>query len=69
MHDDPESDDLYTALAQQPAGETFETSDVLSVDLSAQARMVGLCIDLFSRLLALTISETIEVPLKAARIR
>lgn len=69
LHYDPETDSLYIELRPEPSSETKEIADGVNVDLDREGRVVGIDIDHASLQLDLTTLETIEVPLKAARIR
>ncbi|MFZ1413282.1 MAG: DUF2283 domain-containing protein [Defluviicoccus sp.] len=69
LHYDPETDSLYIELRPGPGSETKEIADGVNVDLDREGRVVGIDIDHASLQLDLTTLETIELPLKAARIR
>ena len=68
LHYYPETDSPYIELRPEPGSETKEIADGLNVDLDREGRVVGFDIDHASLQLDLTTLETIEVPLKAARI-
>jgi uncharacterized protein YuzE len=68
LHYYPETDSLYIELKAENAAETREIAPGLNVDLDEKGDVVGLDIDHASRKLDLTSLETIELPVRSAKV-
>lgn len=68
LHYYPETDSLTIELKPGPGAETREVAAGLNVDFDAKGEVVGFDIDHASLKLDLTTLETIELPVRAARV-
>lgn len=68
LHYYPETDSLYIELKPEPGTETREITAGLNVDLDATGAVVGFDIDHASHNLDLSTLETIELPVRTAKV-
>lgn len=68
LHYYPETDSLYIELKAENASETREVVPGINVDLDERGEVVGFDIDHASRKLDLTSLETVELPIRSAKV-